>query len=62
MVGVDASALARAVRELHRPALVGQGRRQGEVCVECTSGGDPYTAVSTEWPCPTEAAIRKAGH
>ncbi len=46
-----------AVLALHRPAPVGRGRLQGEVCVECTSGGDPYTVVSSDWPCPTAAAL-----
>lgn len=28
-----------------------------QLCSHCTSGGDPYTAVSDEYPCPTLRAL-----
>ena len=35
----------------------GHGR---QICAHCTSGGDPYTAVSDEYPCPTLQALEGA--
>lgn len=28
-----------------------------QICTHCTSGGDPYTAVSNNYPCPTIQAL-----
>ncbi len=62
MVEVEVAALVAALRELHSPwDHLRPGGRSFTVCAHCTSGGDPYTAVSTDWPCPTEAAIREVG-
>jgi hypothetical protein len=47
-----------AVLALHSPEEhVRPKGRSFTMCGHCTSGGDPYTVVSDEWPCPTVAAL-----
>ena len=61
------AAALRAVLDLHKPFEVtlakrdASGHKRGEridrVCEHCAVTEDPYIAVSTDWPCPTVAAI-----
>lgn len=57
-LAAEVRALRAAVLALHKPEEHPRPKgRSFTVCAHCTSGGDPYTAVSTDWPCPTVAAL-----